>query len=181
MTIRIETERLLLRPMLGEDAEAYIAMMADADVAKFLTPDHRPRPRADEWRAFATMVGHWAIRGYGMFSVIEKETGDWVGRVGPWMPEGWPSLECGWGIARSHWGKGYAPEAAIASVRWMFNEFPDLPRVISLIDADNANSQAVARKTGEHDTGETFELWGITLNIWAADRAAWLEEFGDTP
>ena len=84
-----------------------------------------------------------------IFSVDEKKTGDWVGRVGPWKPEGWPSLECGWAIAKDHWGKGYAPEAAIASVNWIFETFPDLPRIISLIDPGNANSQAVARKIGK--------------------------------
>ena len=177
MTIRIETDRLILRPMIGEDVEPFIEMMADPEVAKFLTPNGEPRDRADEWRAFASMVGHWSIRGYGMFSVVEKGTGEWVGRVGPWMPEGWPGLECGWGIARAHWGKGYAPEAAIASIKWMFDAFPKLTRVISLIDHDNANSQAVAAKVGESNSGETFTLWGLTLDIWAAERNAWLDRF----
>lgn len=178
MTIRIETERLILRPMAPEDADAHIAMMAHPAVAKFLTRDGKPQARADEWRGYAMMLGHWQMRGFGFFSVDAKETGDWVGRVGPWMPDGWPSLECGWSIAPEHWGKGYAPEAAIASVNWIFEKFPDLPRIISVIDSDNANSQTVARKIGEEHSGEIFEFWGLKLDIWSADRNEWLQKFG---
>lgn len=177
MTIRIETERLILRPFEVKDVEDHVAMMQDEKTASFLTPDGKPRGYGDEWRSAAMLIGHWEIRGFGFFSVEEKETGDWVGRVGPWQPGGWPGLECGWSIASSHWGKGYAPEAAIAAVKWTFDRFPDLGRIISVIDPDNANSQAVAKKIGEEKSGEIFELWGLKLNIWAAERDAWLSRF----
>ena len=177
MTIRIETERLVLRPFVASDVESHIAMMQDEKTASFLTPDGKPRAYGDEWRAAVMLIGHWQIRGFGFFSVEEKETGDWVGRVGPWQPGGWPGLECGWSIASGHWGKGYAPEAAIASVQWTFEKFPDLARIISVIDPDNANSQAVARKIGEENSGEIFEFWGLKLDIWAAQRDAWLSRF----
>lgn len=178
MSITIETERLILRPLSAADADAHIDMMGDERVAKFLTPDQKPQLRADRWRGFAALLGHWEIRGFGFFAVIEKESGDWVGRVGPWMPEGWPGLECGWSIAPAHWGKGYAPEAAIASIKWIFEKFPDLGRIISVIDSPNVNSQAVARKIGEQKSGEVFEFWGFHLDVWAADRAEWLKRFG---
>ena len=153
-------------------------MMLDIETAKYLTPDKKPRSRAEEWRSAASMLGHWQIRGFGFFTVLEKESGKWVGRVGPWMPEGWPGLECGWSIRSDHRGKGYAPEAAIAAVRWTFDQFPDLPRIISVIDPSNVNSQAVARKIGEEKTDEIFQFWGFKLDIWAAERRAWLDRFG---
>lgn len=176
--MKLETDRLVLRPMTVEDVEPHIEMMQNAEVARFLTPDGKPRSRADEWRAAASLLGHWQIRGFGFFSVIEKETGLWVGRVGPWMPEGWPGLECGWTIAAEHWGKGYAPEAAIATIRWTFDRFPDLPRIISVIEPRNENSQAVARKIGEEKSGEVFEFLDYKLDVWAAGRGAWLSRFG---
>jgi RimJ/RimL family protein N-acetyltransferase len=179
MTLQLETERLFLRPLAPEDADAHIAMMEDPDVARFLTLKSKPDSRMMAWRAFASMLGHWRMRGFGFFSVFEKSTGDWVGRVGPWMPEGWPSLECGWGVARNAWGKGYAPEAAIASINWIFREKPELTRIISLIDPTNANSQAVARKIGERNTGEVFTFESISVEIWAAERSEWLARFGD--
>jgi RimJ/RimL family protein N-acetyltransferase len=177
MIISLETERLILRRMKPEDFEAHAAMMADTRVARFLSVDLKPQSRATAWRSFASFLGHWEIRGFGFFSVLEKETGDWVGRVGPWMPEGWPGLECGWGIAPEHWGKGYAPEAARAAIGWTFERYRDLPRIISLIDPANANSQAVARKVGETKTGETFRLETFTLDVWASDRRQWLSRF----
>lgn len=178
MTVRIETERLILRPFDESDVEAHIAMMQDEKTASFLTPTGKPRSYGEEWRAAASYLGHWRIRGYGFFSVVEKETGDWVGRVGPWMPGGWPALECGWSIHSSRWGKGYAPEAAIATIKWTFEKFPDLSRIISVIDPGNANSQAVAIKVGEEKTDEIFEFWGHRLEVWAADRKTWLKAFG---
>ena len=91
---------------------------------------------------------------------------------------GWPALECGWTIARPYWGRGYATEAAIASVNWIFAQQPELERIISVIDPDNAASKGVARKIGESDSGERFDFWDFTLEIWHAPRAAWLERFG---
>jgi RimJ/RimL family protein N-acetyltransferase len=178
MTIRIETERLILRPLEPCDADAHIEMMGDGDVASFLTADKTPASREDRWRQFASYLGHWQMRGFGWFSVLDKDSGEWLGRVGPWMPEGWPGLECGWSIKREHWGKGYAPEAAIASIKWTFEKLPELSRIISVIDPDNRNSQAVARKIGEENSGEVCDYWGLKLDIWAAERGSWLEQFG---
>ena len=82
-----------------------------------------------------------------MFSVIEKATGRWVGRVGPWQPEGWPGTEVGWSIARAHWGKGFAPEGATAATDWAFDQL-GWSEVIHTIAEDNRNSKAVAAKLG---------------------------------
>ena len=54
----------------------------------------------------ALAIGHWAIRGYGFFSVEHRATGAWVGRVGPWYPEGWPAPEVGWTLSPDHRGRG---------------------------------------------------------------------------
>lgn len=178
MTVRLETERLILRPLAARDAEPHIAMMRDPRTAAFLSPTKRPQDRMDLWRQFASYLGHWEIREFGFFAMEDKQTGEFVGRAGPWMPEGWPGLECGWAVAPEHWGKGYAPEAAIAAVRWVFAQFPDLDRIISVIDPENANSQAVARKIGEEKSGEVFEFWTFKLDIWACGRDVWLEKFG---
>lgn len=175
--VELETDRLRLRPLEGRDADALCDLMADPELAAFLTPEGAPRPRAEEWRAAASYIGHWAIRGFGFFAVEEKQTGAFVGRVGPWMPEGWPALECGWAIASSYWGRGYAPEAAVATIRWVFDRYPDLPRIISVIDPENANSQRVAGKIGERRTDEIFEFWGHRLEVWAASREEWFAQF----
>src|SRR3546814_11429497 len=81
--------------------------MADAEAARFIGGQ---QARAVAWRGFLASAGAWTIQGFSMFSVIEKSSGQWIGRLGPWHPEGWPGTEVGWGLARSAWGKGYALE-----------------------------------------------------------------------
>lgn len=178
MSIFLDTPRLLLRPISTEDFEPFAATMAAPDVAHFLTLDGQPLSRANAWRSFAAIIGHWTIRGYGFFSVIEKASGRWVGRVGPWSPEGWPQIECGWSVDPAFWGRGYAAEAAIAAIDWTFAHRPELDRIISLIAPTNANSQAVARKVGERNTGEVFMIEQVKTEIWAASRRDWRRGVG---
>ncbi len=69
--------------------------MADAEAARFIGGQMR---RAQAWRMMATMAGSWALNGFGMFSLIDKATGDWIGRTGPWRPEGLARTEVGWSL-----------------------------------------------------------------------------------
>src|SRR5687768_5684309 len=109
--LRLETPRLVLRPPRADDLDAWSDMMLDEPTARFIGG---VMPRAVCWRALMTMIGAWHSMGFAMFSVIEKESGRWIGRLGPWQPEGWPGPEIGWAIARDCWGKGYAVEGASA-------------------------------------------------------------------
>src|SRR5438128_6165767 len=93
----IETARLVLRPPQLAGFDAWAACAADPDMTTYLGG---PQPRPVAWRAFMTMAGAWSLHGFAMFSVIEKASGRWVGRVGPWCPDGWPGNEIGWGLAR---------------------------------------------------------------------------------
>src|SRR5690606_3892078 len=97
----LETERLILRPTARADLEPWAAMMADEEVARFIGG---VQPRAAVWRGLMAMAGAWALEGFAMFSVLEKASGRWIGRVGPWSPEGWPGTEVGWSLARDAWG-----------------------------------------------------------------------------
>jgi RimJ/RimL family protein N-acetyltransferase len=113
----IATERLILRPWRGADIAANTAMLSDPATARFITADGKAvTEELVGWRNAAIMAGHWALHGYGMFVVEEKQSGRFVGRVGPWFPPGWPGFEVGWGIAGAFRGKGYATEAARAAI-----------------------------------------------------------------
>jgi RimJ/RimL family protein N-acetyltransferase len=176
--LQLETSRLVLRPPRREDFEDYARFVADAETMRWLGGETQPRALA--WRTFLTMCGAWAIQGYAMFSVIEKATGRWVGRVGPWYPEGWPGTEVGWGISRDRWRLGYATEAAAAAIDWAFATL-GWTEVIHVIDVGNVASQAVARKLGSTNRGRgklpapyesaIVDIWGQTKDQWLARRA----------
>jgi len=148
MGIVLETERLILRPWAPDDFEDFASMSADPEVMRYLAIDGKPLSRFAAWQSFTSQVGHWALRGFGMFVVVERSSGKFVGRVGPWQPEGWPDFEIGWTIRSEFWGKGYATEAATRCVAYAFTEL-HRPHLISLILPDNLRSIRVAERLGE--------------------------------
>jgi RimJ/RimL family protein N-acetyltransferase len=168
----IETERLILRTWREADIAPNTAMLADPETARFITPDRKPV--TDElvgWRNAAIMMGHWALHGFGYFVVEEKSSGSFVGRVGPWYPPRWPGFEVGWGIAREFRGKGYALEAARASIDWVFDNLA-VDRVIHCIVPVNVASQGVARRLGARVEGTTT-LNGDDVDLWVTARERW--------
>lgn len=173
MIPRLETDRLILRAMREEDFEAWASFLADPDVVRYLWGE--PQPRSDAWRQMAMTLGHWVLRGYGMWAVERKSDGAFMGRVGMINPEGWPGLEVGWTLGRPYWGQGYATEAALASMRYAFLTQP-VDRVISCIDHENKASQAVALRVGE-TKGPPQELsiagHAFVVDIWSITREDW--------
>ena len=173
----LETSRLILRPTQAEDFEPWATYMAD-EATRFIGG---PQPRSTAWRGFMSMAGSWSILGYGMFSVVEKSTGDWLGRIGPWVPDGWPGTEVGWGLTPAAQGKGYAVEAATASIDWVFDHL-GWTDVIHCIDPENTPSQAVARRLGSVNRGPgqmpspfqdyPIDIWGQTREAWRARSRA---------
>jgi RimJ/RimL family protein N-acetyltransferase len=125
--------------------------------------------RVEAWRHMAMLVGHWALRGYGMWAVEERATGAFIGRIGFNNPDGWPAFEIGWTLGRPYWGKGYATEGARVALDYAFNKL-DKPHVISLIHPENLGSISVAEKLGEKLEGET-EVLGMPVLIYGIDRS----------
>ena len=169
---RLETERLILRGVDAErDFEPLATLLADEETARFIGG---VQERATAWRSMCALIGHWRVRGYGFFAVEEKASGAFIGRVGPWFPEGWPAPEVGWTLSRDHWGKGYALEAASASLDWAFDHLA-WTEVIHVIDAENRNSQRVAEKLGSRRVGgvENLRPFGMSPDIWGQSAAEW--------
>lgn len=146
--MNLETERLKLRVPRLDDFESYALMYADPEVMRFIAADGKPLSRLAAWQSFSAQVGHWHLRGFGMFTAVERASGDVVGRVGPWQPEGWPDFEIGWTLRSEYWGRGYATESANACVRYAFTELRR-SHIISLIAPDNMRSLRVAERLGE--------------------------------
>jgi RimJ/RimL family protein N-acetyltransferase len=159
---RIETERLRLRELRETDFPAYAAMCADPEVMKYLGGG--PLAAEDAWRQLAMFAGHWALRGFGMWAVETRE-GELVGRIGLHFPHGWPERELGWAIARAHWGRGYAFEAAAAARDHAFRDL-QWPSLVSYILPENSRSIRLAERLGARRTGE-IDLRGHRVLVFA--------------
>ncbi len=162
----LETERLRLRLFQESDLDAYAEMCGDAEVMKYL--GFGPMNRAEAWRNMAMVVGHWSLRGFGLWAVEEKAGGELVGRVGCWRPEGWPGLEISWALRRAFWGRGYATEAGRASLDFAFDQLGQT-RAISMIHGENAASIRVAKRLGMRLEGSA-SLMGHAVLVYGRRR-----------
>jgi len=171
----LETERLILRPIVAEDFDGFAAFCADPEVMRHLGG---VQPRSMAWRGFTSVAGSCALQGFGMFSVIERASGRWIGRIGPHRPEGWPGTEVGWGLIGDAWGKGYAVEAATASMDFAAGTL-GWTEIIHCIDEANTDSQGVAKRLGSTllrkdrlppPVDVEIDIWGQSADQWRARR-----------
>lgn len=172
----LETARLILRPPEAADFEAWAEFSADAEATRFIGG---PVPRAVAWRSMAATAGSWVLQGFGIFSVIDKSSRRWLGRVGPLRPEGWPGTEVGWALVRDAQGRGIAHEAAVASIDFAFDEL-GWTEVIHCIDDGNAASIALARRLGSvllrravmppPIEDKEVQVWGQSAESWRQRR-----------
>jgi RimJ/RimL family protein N-acetyltransferase len=166
--VTLASDRLLLRMFRESDLDAYAALCGDPEVMRYLG-DGYPLTRGESWRNMALVVGHWQLRGYGLWAVEERESGLLVGRVGCWRPEGWPGVEIGWALRREFWGRGYATEAAQIVMADAFSRL-DQKHLISLIHPDNSPSIAVATRLGMRREKQ-MEVLGHPAVVYGVSRA----------
>lgn len=164
--MELETERLLLRQFRQDDIDAYAAMLSDEETTRYIggTGD-----RMDAWTRMAGALGHWQLRGYGLFAVEEKASGKFIGRIGAYNPEGWPAIELGWALVPAAQGKGYATEAARSCAVWMFDDLR-LNEIISIIHPDNSPSIRVAERLGER-LKTTWRYKDVDTLVYAMSRS----------
>jgi RimJ/RimL family protein N-acetyltransferase len=157
----ITTERLRLVCPAAPDFDATAAYLM-AGARPFV--DQYPDEEA-VWWSVATIIGHWHLRGYGHFAVMEKATGLHVGLVGPWYPKGWPEPELSWQLLEGAEGKGYATEAARGVLDWLFRE-KGWASCISLVDEENPRSTALVTRLGARSEGLFDHKMTGEMRIW---------------
>ena len=129
------------------------------------------RPRRGAGARSGTCLGHWQIRGYGLWAAEEKQSGALIGRIGLYRPEGWPGLEVGWLVARERWGEGFATEGARAALDYAFTVLGE-PRAISAIAPENAASIRVAEKLGLRLCGDAPDRRARSVSIYEIRNAS---------
>jgi RimJ/RimL family protein N-acetyltransferase len=169
----IQTERLLLRKPRTEDAAGLLEALADPEAMRYIG-DGSTTDLAGAEQAVERWLERWQSWGIGMFVVERKEDGRVLGRAGflRWDPQTWEvggsETEIGWGLAREHWGHGYATEAALGLRDWALGE-RGLARLISLIQHGNGRSVRVAEKLGERYERDV-EVRGLPTWLYALER-----------
>lgn len=152
---QLQTDRLLLRHWNDGDLEAFAELNADPAVMEFF-PDALDRNQSDALAA--EIRRRMDEHGWGMWAVEVKTTGKFIGFVGlntnTVTPRG-ENVEIGWRLNKQSWGQGYATEAAIAALRFAFDEL-GLDSVVSFTTVSNLRSRAVMERLGMKNTGENF-------------------------
>jgi 3-dehydroquinate dehydratase / shikimate dehydrogenase len=155
--VKLRTERLLLRPWREGDRDAFAALNADPRVMEWF-PATLTRARSD---AVADAIeARLGDQGWGLWAVELPGVADFIGFIGlnPADEElGRPAVEVGWRLAAEHWGRGYAPEGAIAALRHGF-EALGLEEIVSFTAVGNLKSRRVMEKIGmTHDGADDFD------------------------
>ena len=141
----VETDRLILRQFVESDWRSMHVLYSDESCTKFTMG--RALSEGESWRTMATIAGHWLLRGYGPYAVVEKTSGEVMGTVGLWYPNDWPGPEIKWALAQRYWGNGFASEAARSVQKMAQHTLPHLS-LISFIHSENSASIRVARAIG---------------------------------
>jgi RimJ/RimL family protein N-acetyltransferase len=156
----LRTARLVLRAFRADDFEAYAAVRAAPEVARYT--GGRPLTPAEAWTSMAVGLGQWALRGYGLFAVA-LDTGHVIGHAGMLHHLDWPEPELAYALHPANWGRGYATEAAAAVRDWFFAN-QGAEQAASFIDPANTRSARVAAKLGAVNHGP------MPLRVFVVDR-----------
>lgn len=155
--IEIDTPRLRLRQWRDTDYPAFAALNADPQVMEFF-PALLDRATSDELAQ--RIRGNITVRGWGFWAVEIPNECAFIGFAGlsvpPYETPASPCVEIGWRLARAHWGKGYATEAARAALRVGFDTL-ELAEIVAFTTIANRRSRAVMERIGMRYEGETFE------------------------
>lgn len=155
----LETDRLLLRHWRAEDHKPFAALCADVEVMRWIG-DGSTRTAEQASAAIARFEREWDERGYGLFAIELRETGELIGFTGlsrpDFMPELLPPVEIGWRLARAHWGKGYVTEAAIAALAFGVR-LPVCEEIVSICQTGNSASSRIMLKIGLEFDGRSID------------------------
>ncbi|WP_372511958.1 GNAT family N-acetyltransferase [Frankia umida] len=165
----VVTSRLILRGWRPEDLAPYAAMNADPETMRYL--DGPFGVDATE-RLVTHLIGMWSLRGHGMWAVEDRGSGEFLGRAGSYIAQGWPGIEVAVSIRRDHWGRGLGTEAIRASLEFGFERLP-VDELITSTHRDNTGMNSIAHRLGMNFRGVADVGPWRASNVYAITRAEW--------
>jgi len=164
----LETDRLILREYNEDDAPAFFALNSDPEVMRYV-PDE---PMVTIEQAREVLRSHpitdYKERGFGRFACVLKATGEHIGFSGLKYLKEIKDVDLGFRFVPSQWGKGLATEAALASIRFGFDEL-ELHRIVGLAEPENRGSIRVLEKTGMHFL-QMVRLFSLSMAEYVIER-----------
>jgi len=143
--VQLETERLIIRESVTDDAQDLFEMDSDPVVQRY-TGDVMPASVSETADRIANYKDYKKY-GYGRWTTILKETNEIIGWCGLKYLEDINETDLGYRWKQKHWGKGYATEASMACLKYGFEEL-NLPQIVAQVLEDNGASIRVLEKVG---------------------------------
>jgi RimJ/RimL family protein N-acetyltransferase len=165
----LTTSRLTLRGPSASDFSVYSSFYGDAEASRFYGG---PLDAAQAWRRLAQDIGHWTLRGHGMWVMVEQASGSTIGGCGIVHPEGWPRHELSWWVVPTARRLGYAEEASRAAIRWALNDL-GWSAVETHMKDENVPARALAVKLGGRLVGRQPFPDGILRDVFAFDASGY--------
>ena len=176
VSLPITTKRLIIRPCTEADLEDLHAVWSDPEV---MGPVPSKAYDREQSRARLTeKIRHQQRHGFSKWAVAERASGKVIGECGLHYLEGGPDIELGYKLARAHWGRGLAAEAAHACLSWAREERPE--RVVAIVDPANTRSVRILEKIGMVRAG-VFSRFGHTWDFYIADCATRIKQRAARP
>lgn len=142
----IETDRLILRPFTSNDLDALASIGSDPDVMHYIG-DGKPQSREQTEQRLNAIIEHHSRHGFGLWAAVDKSSGDLMGFCGLQLLDNTSEVEVGYRLAKRFWGMGLASEAAMASLRYGFEDL-GLDRIVAVVHPENIASRRVIEKIG---------------------------------
>jgi RimJ/RimL family protein N-acetyltransferase len=174
--LRLETARLVIRPYDHGDLEAWIAMLSDPEVRRFLPPG--PGPTAEMFeRALESRHAMECEIGYAMWAVEERTTGTFIGQCGlrpakSMDEKAGSEIDLGYHLARASWNRGFATEAAVAVLAHGLGPL-GLYSIMAVAAPGNVGSWRVMEKAGMRYEGRAEYYGSKDLKKYVAEQVWW--------
>jgi RimJ/RimL family protein N-acetyltransferase len=168
----LETKRLILRPFYITDLDDFTEIVADPAVVRFATYSGDTISRAQAWNWLCVMLGHWHMRGFGIWAVEERQTGELLGRIGLQHLEWFDDVELVWMLKQNAWRKGFGTEGAIAALEFGFLT-REIHRLTAVIHVGNTPSEKLAERIGMKFNRQ-IERQKILFNEYSLSKNDWL-------
>lgn len=157
--IIIETKRLIIREIAQNDLDGLYRICSDPELMKFVG-DGNPLSKQQTQKWVDVTLSNYASKGFGMYGVIDKETGTFIGYCGLVFSTDVNDNELIYALSKAYWGRGLATEIAKCLVEFGFSNL-HMDRIYASIDPENTASEKILSKLGFVEVFRKNDEYGL--------------------